>query len=79
MKFSPGIRKAVYTTNAIESVNYTLQRSLKTRQPFPDDEAAMKLIYMILRRISKRRAMPIGNWGGVLHQFSLIYGDRVPL
>ena len=79
MKFSPEIRKAVYTTNAIESVNYMLQRNLKTRQSFPNDEAAMKLIYMILQRISKRWTMPIRNWGEALHQFALIYGDRVPL
>jgi transposase-like protein len=79
MKFSPEIRKAVYTTNAIESVNYTLQRNLKTRQSFPNDEAAMKLIFMVLRRISKRWTMPIRNWGEALHQFAVIYGDRVPL
>jgi transposase-like protein len=79
MKFSPEIRKAIYTTNAIESVNYTLQRNLKTRQSFPNDEAAMKLIFMVLRRISKRWTMPIRNWGEALHQFALIYGDRVPL
>jgi transposase-like protein len=79
MKFSPEIRKAVYTTNAIESVNYTLQRNLKTRQSFSNDEAAVKLIYMVLRRISKRWTMPVRNWCVALHQFSLIYGDRVPL
>jgi putative transposase len=79
MKFSPEIRKAIYTTNAIESVNYTLQRNLKTRQSFPNDEAAMKLIFMILRRISKKWTMPIRNWAGALNQFALIYGDRVPL
>ena len=79
MKFSPEIRRAIYTTNAIESLNYTLQRNLKTRQSFPNDEAAMKLIFMILRRISKRWTMPIKNWGEALHQFALIYGDRVPL
>jgi len=79
MKFSPEIRRAIYTTNAIESLNYTLQRNLKTRQSFPNDEAAMKLIFMILRRISKRWTMPIKNWGEALHQFAVIYGDRVPL
>jgi transposase-like protein len=79
LKFSPEIRKAVYTTNAIESVNYTLQRNLKTRQSFPHDEAAMKLIFMILQRISKKWTMPIRNWGEALNQFSLVYGDRVPL
>jgi transposase-like protein len=79
MKFSPEIRKAVYTTNAIESINYNLQRNLKTRLSFPNDEAAMKLVFMILRRISKKWTMPIRNWGEALHQFSVIYGDRVPL
>ena len=79
MKFSPEIRRAVYTTNAIESVNYTLQRNLKTRQSFPNDDSAMKLIFMILRRISKRWTMPIRNWAEALHQFAVIYGDRVPL
>jgi transposase-like protein len=79
MKFSPEIRKAIYTTNAVESLNFTLQRNLKTRQSFPNDESAMKLIFMILRRISKRWTMPIRNWGEAMHQFSVIYGDRVPL
>ena len=79
MKFSPEIRKALYTTNAVESLNYTLQRNLKTRQSFPNDEAAMKLVFMILQRISKRWTMPIKNWGEAIHQFSVIYGDRVPL
>ncbi|MDR2923141.1 MAG: transposase [Treponema sp.] len=45
----------------MESVNYTFQRNLKSRQSFPNDESAIKLIYMILQRISKRRAMPIRN------------------
>jgi transposase-like protein len=79
MKFSPEVRKAIYTTNAVESLNYTLQRNLNTRQSFPNDEAAMKLIFMILRRVSKRWTMPIRNWGEAVHQFSVIYGGRVPL
>ena len=79
MKFSPDIRKVIYTTNSVESLNFTLQRNLKTRLSFPNDEAAMKLIFMILQRISKRWTMPLRNWGEVMHQFSVIYGDRVPL
>jgi len=79
MKFSPEIRKAIYTTNSIESVNYTLQRNLKTRQSFPNDEAALKLIFMILQRVCKKWTMPIRNWGEAMHQFFVIYGDRVPL
>jgi len=79
MKFAPEIRKAVYTTNAIESLNFTLQRNLKTRLSFPNNEAAMKLIFMILQRVKKKWTMPIRNWGQALNQFALIYGDRVPL
>jgi transposase-like protein len=79
LKFSPEVRKAIYTTNAVESINYNLQRNLKTRQSFPNDESAMKLVFMILRRISKKWTMPIRNWGEALHQFSVIYGNRVPL
>jgi putative transposase len=68
MKFSPETRRtygsqAVYIINA-ESVNYTFQRNFKTRQPFPNDESAMKLIFMILKRISKWRARPVRNWAG---------------
>jgi len=79
-KFSPEIRKAVYTTNAIESVNYTIQKIIKHRQSFPNDDAAMKLIFMGLKNISKKWTMPIRDWGAALNQFSVIYGaDRVPL
>jgi transposase-like protein len=79
-KFSPEIRKAVYTANAIESVNYTIQKIIKYRQSFPNDEAAMKLIFMGLKNISKKWTMPIRDWGAALNQFALIYGeDRVPL
>jgi transposase-like protein len=59
MKFSLEIRKALGATNAIGLVNYTLQRDLKTRLSFPNDKAVIKLIYLILRRVSKRRTMPI--------------------
>jgi transposase-like protein len=79
-KFSPEIRKAVYTTNAIESVNYTIQKIIKHRQSFPNDEAAMKLIFMGLKNIAKKWTMPIRDWGAALNQFAIIYGeDRVPL
>jgi transposase-like protein len=79
-KFSPEIRKAVYTTNAIESVNFTIQKIIRHRQSFPNDEAAMKLIFMGLKNISKKWTMPIRDWGAALNQFAIIYGeDRVPL
>jgi transposase-like protein len=79
-KFSPEIRKAVYTTNAIESVNFTIQKIIKHCQPFPNDEAAMKLIFMGLKNISRKWTMPMRDWGAALNQFAIIYGeDRVPL
>jgi transposase-like protein len=79
-KFSPEIRKAVYTTNAIESVNYTIQKNIKHRQSFPNEDAAMKLMFMGLKNISKKWGMPIRDWGAALNQFAIIYGeDRVPL
>jgi transposase-like protein len=79
-KFSPEIRKAVYTTNAIESVNFTIRKIIKHRQSFPNDEAAVKLIFMGLKNISRKWTMPIRDWGAALNQFAIIYGeDRVPL
>ena len=79
-KFSPDVRKAVYTTNAIESVNFTIQKIIKHRQSFPNDEAAMKLIFMGLKNIARKWTMPIRDWGAALNQFAIIYGeDRVPL
>jgi transposase-like protein len=73
-------RKAVYTTNAIESVNYTIQKIIKHCQSFPNDEAAIKLIFMGLKNISTKWTMPIRDWGAALNQFAIIYGEeRVPL
>jgi transposase-like protein len=70
----------VYTTNAIESVNFTIQKIIKHRPSFPHDEAAMKLIFMDLKNISRKWTMPIRDWGAALNQFAIIYGeDRVPI
>jgi transposase-like protein len=78
--FSPEIRKALYTTNAIESVTYMIQKIIKHRQSFPNDEAALKLIFMDLKTISRKWTMPIRDWVAALNQFAIIYGeDRVPL
>jgi len=73
------IRKAVYTTNAIESVNFSVRKVTKNRQSFPTTEAAEKLIFMALQNISKKWTMPIRDWGAALNQFVIIYGERVPL
>jgi len=79
LKFPPEIRAGVYTTNAIESLNCSIQRVVRHRQSFPNDESALKLIFMALRNISKKWTMPFRDWGSALNQFAIIYGDRVPL
>ena len=73
------IRKVIYTTNAIESLNYSLRKVLKQRGSFPNDEAIMKVLYLALRRIAKKWTMPIANWKAALNQFVIMFDDRVIL
>jgi putative transposase len=72
------IRRIIYTTNAIESLNSTLKKTIKNRASFPTDEAAIKLLYLSLKNIQKKWIMPIRNWGKVLNQFAILYSDRMP-
>src|ERR1700726_440370 len=72
------IRKVVYTTNAIESLNMSLRKVIKTRGSFPNQEAAMKLLYLALEHIAKKWTMPVQNWKAALQRFSILLGDRVP-
>jgi putative transposase len=71
------IRRAVYTTNPIESLNMTLRKVSKNRSLFPSDEAVFKLLYLALRNISKRWTMPIPNWSAALNQFAILFDGRV--
>jgi putative transposase len=73
------IRRAVYTTNTIESLNMTLRKVTKNRSLFPNDEAVFKLIYLSLRNISKRWTMLIKNWSGAMKQFAILFDGRVPM
>ena len=75
--FAPDIRKAIYTTNAIESLNASLRKVTKTRRIFPTDESVLKLLYLALHNISEKWTMPIQNWKPAMSQFILMYGDRV--
>jgi putative transposase len=77
--YPPEIRKVIYTTNAIESLNYSLRRLLKTRGSFPTDDSIFKILYLALNRIAKKWTMPIPNWKSALNQFAILFGDRVPL
>ena len=73
------IQKAIYTTNAIESLNNSLRKVTKTRNSFPNDEAAIKLLYMGLKNIMKKLTMPVWNWNLAIHQFSIRFGERMLL
>ncbi len=76
--FAPEIRRAIYTTNTIESLNMTLRKVIKNRAMFPSDEAVFKILYLALRNISKRWTMPIADWSGAMNQFAIIFEDRLP-
>ena len=77
--YPPEIRKVIYTTNAIESVNMSLRKLTKNRGSFPSDEALLKLFYLALRNISKKWTMPIRDWKAALTRFTIQFGDRIAL
>ena len=70
------VRRIVYTTNAIESLNMCLRKILKNRGHFPSDEAATKLLYLALRNLSKKWTMPQHGWKDAANQFAIIFGER---
>lgn len=76
--YPPEIRRVIYTTNAIESVNMSLRKITKNRGSFPTDESLIKLFYLALRNISQKWSMPIRDWKAALNRFSIEFEDRVP-
>lgn len=76
--YPPEIRRVIYTTNAVESLNYSLRRVLKTRGAFPNDNALTKVLYLALRNVAKKWTRPIQNWRQALNQFVILYPERVP-
>lgn len=72
------IRNAIYTTNAIESLNHSLRKGLKTRAVFPNEDAVFKLLYLRIRIVSKRWTMPIHNWKLALNQMAIKFEGRLP-
>ncbi len=72
------IRKVIYTTNAIESLNMSLRKVIKTRGSFPHPEAALKLLFLALEHIAKKWTMPVQDWKAALQRFAILLGDRVP-
>ena len=71
------IRRAIYTTNVIESLNYSLKKPLKTRGAFPSEDALMKVLYLALQNASKRWSMPVQNWKKALNWFAQLFGARL--
>ena len=74
--FPPAVRKVVYTTNAIESINARLRKIIKTRGHFPSDDAASKLIWLALRNITASWGSPAREWKEAMNQFAILYDDR---
>ena len=72
------VRRIIYTTNAIESVNMSLRKITKNRGAFPSDEALLKLFYLAFNNIAKKWTMPVQNWKPVLNRFTIQFGERMP-
>lgn len=73
--FPPDIRKMIYTTNAVESLNRSLRKIIKTRGSFPNDEAAMKLLYLAIQNAGIHWRRPV-EWTAAMGQFAILFGDR---
>jgi transposase-like protein len=76
--FPPAIRKAIYTTNAIESVNSVIRKFTRNRKIYPNEESALKLVFMAIREASKKWTKPIHHWKQALNHFAILYEGRVP-
>ena len=72
------IRRAIYTTNAVEALNRSLRKVIKTRGAFPTEDAALKLLFLALRAAEKKWTMPIHNWPAALNYFTVLWPDRMP-
>ena len=70
------IRKVIYTTNAIESLNRSLRKVIKTKAVFPDEESVFKLMYLAMNNIAKRWKRPIANWKAALSHFAILFPER---
>jgi putative transposase len=76
--FPPPIRKAIYTTNAIESVNSVIRKFTRNRKQYPNAASAIKLVYLAIHEASKRWTMPIRGWKAALNHFAILFEDRLP-
>jgi putative transposase len=79
MSYPEDIRRVIYTTNAIESVNSSLRKVLKNRGSFPNEDAVIKLVYLALRNISAKWSLPIRDWALAMNRFAIMFEGRMPL
>jgi putative transposase len=78
-EFPPEIRKAIYTTNAIESVNSTIRKFTRNRKQYPSADSAVKLIYLAIAEAAKKWTLPIKGWKQALNHFAILFEGRLPL
>ncbi len=76
--FPAPIRRAIYTTNAIESVNSVIRKFTRNRKIYPNEESALKIVYMAIHEASKKWTMPIHHWKAALNHFAILYEGRMP-
>ena len=76
--YPPPIRKAIYTTNAIESVNSVIRKFTRNRKIYPNEQSALKIVYMAIREASNKWTMPIRHWKSALNHFAILFEDRLP-
>lgn len=77
-EFPAAIRKAIYTTNAIESVNSVIRKFTRNRKQYPNGESALKLVYLAIHEASKKWTMPIVGWKAALNHFAIVFEGRLP-
>jgi transposase-like protein len=77
-EYPPAIRRAIYTTNAIESINSVIRKFTRNRKIYPNEDSALKLIYMAIREASQRWTMPVRHWKEALNHFAIMFEGRLP-
>jgi putative transposase len=77
-EFPAAVRKAIYTTNAIESVNSVIRKFTRNRKQYPNADSALKLVYLAIHEASKKWTMPIKGWKAALNHFAIVFEGRLP-
>ena len=76
--YPPAIRRVIYTTNAIESVNSVIRKFTRNRKIYPNEESALKIVYMAIREASRKWTMPVRHWKQALNYFAILFEGRMP-